>query len=70
VEGYLLLAALVATALAVYWSAENDTRISGKGMSGLFAYLPGREPRPPGKPGRAPFPPVRDESRPVTGAGA
>jgi hypothetical protein len=64
VEGYLLLIALIATVLAVYWSVRNDARIAGKPVTGLFAYTPGREPRPPARtslvapmPDRSPPPP-------------
>jgi hypothetical protein len=54
VEGYLLLLTMIATIMAVYWSAGQDTRGSNKPVDGFFAYPPGREPRSGQPPRRAP----------------
>ena len=68
VEGYLLLVAMIATVLAVYWSIGADSRGAGKPVDGLFAYSPGREPKPPER-RRLEIPASIRRPRPDTGTG-
>lgn len=55
---FLLLVTLLATIFTVYWSARNDRRGERGTITGLLAYLPGREPRPAERPGAARLPAI------------